>query len=79
MPAVANALFDAVGVRVDETPITPEKVYAALEAKGKGRDPRVGPSTTPKVQWPEPVRVRTPWQGGTGKSEERVEAGEVRN
>lgn len=25
MPAVANAIFDAVGVRVDEVPITPEK------------------------------------------------------
>jgi 4-hydroxybenzoyl-CoA reductase subunit alpha len=25
MPAVANAVFDAVGVRVDEIPVTPEK------------------------------------------------------
>ena len=26
IPAVANAVYDAVGVRIDETPITPEKV-----------------------------------------------------
>ncbi len=28
MPAVANAIFDAVGVRIDELPITPDKVLA---------------------------------------------------
>ena len=26
IPAIANAIFDAVGVRVDSLPITPEKV-----------------------------------------------------
>ena len=25
MPAIANAVFDAVGVRVDELPISPDK------------------------------------------------------
>ena len=29
MPAVANAVYDAVGVRVDEVPITPEKILRA--------------------------------------------------
>ncbi|HSN14270.1 MAG TPA: molybdopterin cofactor-binding domain-containing protein, partial [Anaeromyxobacteraceae bacterium] len=29
-PALANAVHDAVGVRVDEVPVTPEKVLAAL-------------------------------------------------
>jgi CO/xanthine dehydrogenase Mo-binding subunit len=28
--AIANAVEDAVGVRIDELPITAEKVYAAL-------------------------------------------------
>ncbi|MBV6397088.1 MAG: hypothetical protein HFACDABA_02693 [Anaerolineales bacterium] len=31
-PAVGNAVFDAVGVNVDENPITPEKVWHALRA-----------------------------------------------
>lgn len=32
--AIANAVFDAVGVRIRELPITPEKVLAALQAQG---------------------------------------------
>jgi CO/xanthine dehydrogenase Mo-binding subunit len=38
IPAIANAIFDAVGVRVDSLPITPEKVLKglrALEASGR--------------------------------------------
>jgi CO/xanthine dehydrogenase Mo-binding subunit len=31
--AIANAVYDAVGVRITELPITAEKVYAALAAK----------------------------------------------
>ena len=34
LPAVANAIFNAVGVRIDELPITPEKVLRALKARG---------------------------------------------
>jgi 4-hydroxybenzoyl-CoA reductase alpha subunit len=68
MPAVANAVYDAVGVRVDEVPITPEKVLKALRAKAKGEEGRVGPKRFPDIQWPEPTRVPTPWEGGDGKS-----------
>lgn len=32
-PAVGNAVFDAVGVDVDDNPITPEKVWKALRSK----------------------------------------------
>jgi len=32
-PAVANAVYDAVGVRIKDLPITPEKVLAALKEK----------------------------------------------
>jgi xanthine dehydrogenase molybdenum-binding subunit len=32
-PAIANAVYDAVGVRIRDLPITPEKVLAALRAK----------------------------------------------
>lgn len=31
-PAIANAIYDAVGVRVREVPMTPEKILAALTA-----------------------------------------------
>lgn len=37
MPAIANAVFDAVGVRVDELPITPEKVLRGIRANGGAR------------------------------------------
>ncbi len=32
-PAIANAIYDAVGVRIYDLPITPEKVLAALKEK----------------------------------------------
>ncbi|HTF57294.1 MAG TPA: molybdopterin cofactor-binding domain-containing protein, partial [Planctomycetota bacterium] len=67
-PAVANAVFDAVGVRIDEVPVTPEKVFKALRAKAKGLDPRFGPTRVPAVAYPEPIRVPTPAEGGTGKA-----------
>jgi hypothetical protein len=72
MPAVANAVYDAVGVRVDEVPITPEKVLAALRAKQQGKPPRYGPNTLPPVEWPDPLKVLTPDEGGDGKEMPRV-------
>lgn len=33
IPAIANAIYDAVGVRLNESPFTPERVLAALRAK----------------------------------------------
>ncbi|MGE5243136.1 MAG: xanthine dehydrogenase family protein molybdopterin-binding subunit [Betaproteobacteria bacterium] len=68
MPAVANAVYDAVGVRIDEVPITPEKVVKALQAKAAGREPRYGPTRFPDVRWPEPLVVPPPWEGGDGKA-----------
>jgi len=32
-PAIANAIYDAVGIRIKDMPITPEKVLAALKEK----------------------------------------------
>src|SRR5216117_949678 len=68
MPAVANAVYDAVGVRIDEVPITPEKVLKALRKKQKGEPGRVGPKSFPDIAWPEPTRVPTPQEGGDGKA-----------
>jgi 4-hydroxybenzoyl-CoA reductase subunit alpha len=68
MPALANAVYDAVGVRIDEVPITPEKVLKALEAKAAGRTARYGPARFPEIDWPETLLVPPPWEGGDGRS-----------
>jgi 4-hydroxybenzoyl-CoA reductase subunit alpha len=77
MPAVANALYDAVGVRIDELPITPDKVLAALEKQKRGEPARVGPSHFPAVPYPEPLVVPPPWEGGDGKEIKRNDAAAV--
>jgi 4-hydroxybenzoyl-CoA reductase subunit alpha len=68
MPAVANAVYDAVGVRIDEIPVTPEKILKALAEKKAGREPRFGPTHFPQVPWPESLRVPPPWEGGDGNA-----------
>ena len=77
-PAVANAVYDAVGVRIDEVPITPEKVFKALRAKAKGEEGRVGPKSFPEIPWPEPTRVPPPWEGGDGSAVEGGKGGKER-
>ena len=66
MPALANAVYDAIGVRIDEVPITPEKIVKGLRAKAAGRTPRVGPARFPDIEWPEALQVPPPWEGGDG-------------
>ncbi len=66
-PAVVNAIYDAVGVRIDEVPATPEKVLAALRAKAQGKEGRYGPTSIPEVAWPAPLKVLTPSEGGDGR------------
>ncbi len=73
MPAVANAVYDAVGVRIDEIPITPEKIRKALDDKAAGRPARFGPVTFPDVRWPEPLVVPPPWEGGDGRAAQSAE------
>ncbi len=36
-PAIANAVFDAIGVRIHDLPITAEKILAALRGRESGR------------------------------------------
>ena len=69
-PAVANAVYDAVGVRIDEIPVTPEKIHRALQAKAKAPDrpARYGPAKFPAVPYPEPIHVPTPAEGGDGRA-----------
>ncbi|HEX4137637.1 MAG TPA: molybdopterin cofactor-binding domain-containing protein [Bryobacteraceae bacterium] len=66
IPAVANAVYDAVGVRVDESPVTPEKIVKALAEKKAGRAPRYGPKHFPAVNWGFTLFVPPPWEGGDG-------------
>src|SRR3989440_2695665 len=55
IPAIANAVYDAAGIRIDETPITPDKVLRLLRAaSGQARAserPQVTPSEAPSP-WP---------------------------
>ena len=60
VPALNSAVHDALGVWIDEIPITPEKVLKALEQKAKGAEPRYGPKAFPAVPYPEPIRVDPP-------------------
>ena len=73
MPALANAIYDAVGVRIDEIPVTPDKVLRALDLKNSGKNPRIGPEYFPSVPYPAPVFVNTPAEGGDGKESNKEE------
>ena len=55
IPAVSNAVYDAVGVRIHEIPITPDKILRAL-------DKRLKPVSIPDYQFPPPIK----WQPGEG-------------
>ena len=54
IPAIANAVFDAVGVRIDETPITSDKVLKALRAGLPGARSLQRPQV-------EPIEAPSPW------------------
>ncbi|HKA48683.1 MAG TPA: molybdopterin cofactor-binding domain-containing protein [Candidatus Dormibacteraeota bacterium] len=60
VPAVVAAVYDALGIWVDEIPITPEKVLRALEARRKGEQPRYGPRSFPTFDFGERIRVEPP-------------------
>jgi 4-hydroxybenzoyl-CoA reductase subunit alpha len=55
IPAVSNAVYDAVGVRIHEIPITPDKILRAL-------DKRLKPVSVPKFEFPPPIK----WEPGQG-------------
>jgi 4-hydroxybenzoyl-CoA reductase subunit alpha len=69
IPAIANAIYDAVGVRLHESPFTPERVLAALRAKENAKALNLTDGVDPTA----PVRFRE--HGGSlcfnGKGPER--------
>ena len=59
-PAVANALYDAIGVRFDQVPIGPDDVLLAITEHARGRSDRFGPKSVPDIEWNEPIKVELP-------------------
>ena len=55
VPAVSNALYDAIGVRIHEIPISPDKILRALEGRLKA-------VSIPQFEFPAPLK----WQPGEG-------------
>jgi CO/xanthine dehydrogenase Mo-binding subunit len=53
IPAVANAVHDALGIRIDETPVTADKILLALEG-------RLSPPAVPAYDFPAPIEVAPP-------------------
>jgi 4-hydroxybenzoyl-CoA reductase subunit alpha len=76
IPAIANAIYDAVGVRLHECPFTPERVLAALRAKKNAKALNLTEGVDPTA----PTRFRE--HGGSlcfkGKGPERHSADSVR-
>ncbi len=60
IPAVSAAVFDALGVWIDEVPITPEKIVEALRRHDKGETPRYGPQGFPDIPFPATIKVEPP-------------------
>jgi 4-hydroxybenzoyl-CoA reductase alpha subunit len=59
IPAIANAIHHALGIRIDEVPITPDKILKALDLKRAGKTPRVGPERLPLFTFKEPLVVES--------------------
>jgi 4-hydroxybenzoyl-CoA reductase alpha subunit len=59
IPAIANAIYHAVGVRIDQVPITPDMVLRGLELKRQGKPARIGPDQLPLFRFKEPLAVES--------------------
>ncbi len=67
IPAVNAAVYDALGVWIDETPVTPEKIVEALRRKEKGEPARVGPTRFPDIPYPACIKVEPPPKDLSGR------------
>jgi 4-hydroxybenzoyl-CoA reductase alpha subunit len=59
IPAIANAIHHATGVRMDQVPITPDMVLRGLELKRQGKPARIGPDVLPLFTFKEPIVVES--------------------
>ena len=82
IPAIANAVYDAIGVRIDEVPITPDKVLKALKTASTTTAATVRPQVTP-TQAPSPWPTRLiRWQpegltGTRGNGDGHIQSAET--
>lgn len=60
IPAVVNAVHNALGIRIDETPLRPDTVLAALADLARGGSGRIGPTALPHHEFPPVYRVEPP-------------------
>ena len=63
MPAVANAIYDAIGVRIDES----RDARQGVGKHSKANPGELGPMNFPSVPYPDPIFVLPPWESGDGK------------
>ena len=74
IPAIANAVYHAIGVRCDEVPITPEMILKGLELRRQGKPARIGPERIPAFRFKEALAVESAFGhpadavGGDGRS-----------
>jgi 4-hydroxybenzoyl-CoA reductase subunit alpha len=59
IPAIANAVYHAIGVRMDQVPITPDMVLRGLELKRQGKPARIGPDKLPLFTFKTPLVVES--------------------
>jgi 4-hydroxybenzoyl-CoA reductase subunit alpha len=59
IPAIANAIYHAVGIRMDQVPITPDMVLRGLELRRQGKAARIGPDKLPLFTFKEPLAVES--------------------
>jgi 4-hydroxybenzoyl-CoA reductase subunit alpha len=76
IPAIANAIYDAVGIRLHEAPFTPERVLAALRAKKNVKALNLTEGTDPTA--PEHFREHGGALSFKGKGPERHSADHAR-
>lgn len=60
IPAVVNAVHDALGIRVDEVPVRPDLVVGALRDLERGKTGRYGPTDLPDYPFRSPLLVEPP-------------------
>jgi len=75
IPAIANAVYDAVGVRIDEVPITSDKVFRALKNLAQGKGTELQP-TPIELSSPWPTRLIS-WQRNGSQGEDQSKASHV--